>query len=97
MPNTPPVRDPRRDGYKDPARAGEEMTMAKGQQTMGATQGPRVLHTNKQLDLECSLANPRLSAGIKSGVLLKNMSLVATFDQWNKRWFSSLVTSVSNF
>ena len=41
MPNTPPVRDPRRDGYKDPARAGEEMTMAKAQQTMGATKGPR--------------------------------------------------------
>ena len=41
MPNTPPVRDPRRDGYKNPARAGEEMTMAKGRQTMGATQGPR--------------------------------------------------------
>ena len=41
MPNTPPVRDPRRDGYRDPARAGEAMTMAKGQRTMGATQGPR--------------------------------------------------------
>ena len=41
MPNTPPVRDPRVDGYKDPSIAGEQMTMAKGQQTMGATQGPR--------------------------------------------------------
>ena len=27
--------------YKDPSMAGEEMTMAKAQQTMGATQGPR--------------------------------------------------------
>ena len=41
MPNTPPKRDPRRDGYRNPALAGEQMTMAKGQQTMGATQGPR--------------------------------------------------------
>ena len=41
MPNVPPKRDPRRDGFKNPARAGEEMTMAKGRQTMGATQGPR--------------------------------------------------------
>ena len=41
MPNTPPKRDPRRDGYRNPALAGEQMTMAKGQQTMGATRGPR--------------------------------------------------------
>ena len=41
MPNTPPKRDPRRDGFKNPGLAGEQMTMAKGQQTMGATQGPR--------------------------------------------------------
>ncbi len=41
MPNVSPKRDPRRDGYRDPARAGEAMTMAKGQRTMGATQGPR--------------------------------------------------------
>ena len=41
MPNTPPVRDPRRDGYKDPSLAGEARTMAKAQQTAGATQGPR--------------------------------------------------------
>ena len=41
MPNVPPVRDPRIDGYKDPSMAGEAMTLAKAQQTMGATQGPR--------------------------------------------------------
>ena len=41
MPNTPPKRDPRRDGFKNPGLAGEQMTMAKAQQTMGATQGPR--------------------------------------------------------
>ena len=46
MPNTPPKRDPRRDGFKDPSLAGEAMTMAKGQQTMGATRGPR--HTGYQ-------------------------------------------------
>ena len=41
MPNSPPVRDPRVDGFKDPSMAGEAMTMAKAQQTMGATKGPR--------------------------------------------------------
>ena len=41
MPNVPPKRDPRRDGFKNHGLAGEQMTMAKGQQTMGATQGPR--------------------------------------------------------
>ena len=41
MPNSPPVRDPRVDGFKDPSMAGEQMTMAKAQQTMGATKGPR--------------------------------------------------------
>ena len=46
MPNSPPVRDPRVDGFKDPSMAGEQMTMAKGQRTMGATQGPR--HTAYQ-------------------------------------------------
>ena len=41
MPNVPPKRDPRRDGFKDPGRAGEAQTMMKGQQTAGASKGPR--------------------------------------------------------
>ena len=41
MPNVPPVRDPRIDGYKDPKTQGEMNTLMQADEIEGATLGPR--------------------------------------------------------
>ena len=42
MPASAPARDPRRDGMKNPANAGEQQTQLEGRvQAQGGTRGPR--------------------------------------------------------
>lgn len=41
MPNTPPVRDPRVDGLKNPSTTGEQMTLQRRVKANSGTKGPR--------------------------------------------------------